>query len=102
MTNGGFLARFYDPYLARIPYCLCSSLVCRLPVFAARIQCLFFSFVFLVKNDKTCACIVTHTYKQIRKLWENPEKPLPGSGVKRGPGQFRDDMDRSTSSSTGS
>ncbi|KAK2148813.1 hypothetical protein LSH36_481g02006 [Paralvinella palmiformis] len=53
------------------------------------------------KYDKTCACIVSHTYKQIRKLWENPDKVSASqNGVKSG-AKFDDDIDRSTSSSTG-
>lgn len=58
-------------------------------------------------RDKTCACIAYHTYKQIRRLWENPEKAnmtatAAHNGYKVPPGKFDDDIERSTSSSTGS
>lgn len=72
-----------------------------------------FNFV-SVKRDRTCACIVTHTYKQIRKLWDNPDKshhptsrpqistntnsPLLGKNTIN---KFNQDIDQSTSSDTG-
>ena len=61
----------------------------------------FRCFFFLAKYDKTCACIVSHTYKQIRKLWENPDKVNATQNGMKNAGKFADDMDRSTSSSTG-
>ena len=65
-------------------------------------HCHFVSiFPFVAKRDQTCACIVTHTYKQIRKLWENPEKQALGPNGLVTAAKFDDDIDRSTSSSTG-
>jgi segment polarity protein dishevelled len=55
-----------------------------------------------VKRDKTCACIVSHTYKQIKKLWDNPEKMTAGQNSIRMIGKFDPDIDLSTSSDTGS
>jgi hypothetical protein len=70
-------------------------------------------------RDKTCACIVSHTYKQIRKLWELPKDKQAmavaaagagvcpqhhnNTGLPPGVGHnFNlDEFDRSTSSSTG-
>lgn len=54
------------------------------------------------KRDQTCACIVTHTYKQFRKLWDNTDKSNPGSNPMKMTGKFDADIDRSTSSDTGS
>ena len=63
----------------------------------------FFLLSFVAKYDKSCACIVSHTYKQIRKLWENPDKMNANqNGMNRmAAGIFDADIDRSTSSSTG-
>ena len=59
-------------------------------------------FVILVaKRDRTCACIVTHTYKQIRKLWDNPDKTNATQNAIKMLGKFDADIDRSTSSDTG-
>ena len=63
----------------------------------------FVSFVFIpfvAKRDNTCACIVSHTYKQIRKLWEIKDKENLQNGHAL-MGDFADDIDRSTSSSSG-
>ena len=57
---------------------------------------------FVARKDKSCACIVSHTYKQIRRLWELPkdkECVHQNGGVYKQ--RFDDDMDRSTSSSCG-
>ena len=52
------------------------------------------------KRDQTCACIVGHLNKQIRKLWENPDKQNHlQNGLKQN--KFDADMDRSTSSESG-
>ena len=64
------------------------------------------TYYILAQKDKTCACIVSHTYKQIRRLWELPkDKELlqQNGGVyrHRDHGGFDDDMDLSTSSSCG-
>jgi segment polarity protein dishevelled len=53
------------------------------------------------KRDRTCACIVSHTYKQIRNLWDN-DKANPNQKAMRMVGKFDADIDRSTSSDTGS
>jgi hypothetical protein len=53
------------------------------------------------KRDRTCACIVSHTYKQIRKLWDNQEKTNGSQKTMRMVGKFDADIDRSTSSDTG-
>ena len=40
------------------------------------------SVVSSVKQNRTCNCLVSHTYKQFKKLWEGPEKshrPIVGS-----------------------
>lgn len=55
----------------------------------------------LVKRDKTCACIVSHTYKQFKKLWDNPEKASAAFNTNKMVGKFDPDIDRSTSSDTG-
>ena len=67
-----------------------------MPVFS------FALFVFVAKREKSCACIVSHTYKQIRKLWEIKDKEnLHANGGMRHTQAKFDDIDRSTSSSTG-
>jgi len=54
------------------------------------------------KRDRTCACIVSHTYKQIRKLWDNNDKvDAMNQKTRRMIGKFDADIDRSTSSDTG-
>jgi len=53
------------------------------------------------KRDRTCACIVSHTYKQIRKLWDNADKVDTNQKTLRMIGKFDADIDRSTSSDTG-
>jgi len=53
------------------------------------------------KRDRTCACIVSHTYKQIRKLWDNADKVNTNPKTLRMLGKFDADIDRSTSSDTG-
>lgn len=59
-------------------------------------------YVFVAaKRDKTCACIVSHTYKQIRKLWDNADKVNTNQRTLRMIGKFDADIDRSTSSDTG-
>ena len=64
---------------------------------------LLLSIVYCVaaKRDRTCACIVSHTYKQIRKLWDNQEKVNNSQKTMRMVGKFDADIDRSTSSDTG-
>ena len=52
------------------------------------------------KRDQTCACIVSHTYKQLRKLWDHNEKQNAAQNAAR-IGKFDADIDRSTSSDTG-
>ena len=54
----------------------------------------------VAKRDQSCACIVGHLNKQIRKLWENPEKQSHlHNGHKLH--KFGTDMDESTSSESG-
>ena len=54
----------------------------------------------VAKRDQSCACIVGHLNKQIRKLWENPEKQNQlRNGLK--PPKFGADIDESTSSESG-
>jgi len=53
------------------------------------------------KRDRTCACIVSHTYKQIRKLWDNADKVNTNQKTLRMINKFDADIDRSTSSDTG-
>ena len=64
--------------------------------------CVLFPFVFVAKREKSCACLVSHTYKQIRKLWEIKDKEtLQANGGYHHTRPPFDDIDRSTSSSTG-
>jgi len=62
----------------------------------------FLSICLLANRDKSCACIVGHTYKQIKKLWENPEKANAAQNGVKAINKFDDDIERSTSSSAGS
>ena len=55
-----------------------------------------------VKYDKSCTCIFNHTYKQIRKLWENDKHGQHFNGIVKSRPKFDDDVDRSTSSSSSS
>jgi NhaP-type Na+/H+ and K+/H+ antiporter len=61
----------------------------------------YFNGLLIAKRDRTCACIVSHTYKQIRKLWDNQEKTNNSQKTMRMVGKFDADIDRSTSSDTG-
>ncbi len=71
-----------------------------------------FPFIFVATREKSCACLVSHTYKQIRKLWELPKDKQQAAVAAAaaygscalhngGSHKFDDDIDRSTSSSTG-
>lgn len=58
--------------------------------------------LFAGKNEQTCNCILSHTYKQIRRLWVNGDKHGHSSQrqmtVIRSQPKFNGDLDLSTSS----